>query len=129
MVTETLRERVRRHLRQRIDQLLSEHASPERLGWAIGVGVFCGLSPLLGFQFLAALALAWLLRLNKLAVMVGLQISAPPFTPLVIFAELQLGSLLLHGKVLPLSLELVRTTPRSVHTESGGTRSSSSSAA
>ena len=99
------------HLRARIEALKSEHASPARLGWAVFVGVMCGCSSLIGFQFLASLLLAWLLRLNKLAVMIGLQISAPPITPFMIFAELQLGELLLRGKLLKISTEMIRATP------------------
>jgi uncharacterized protein (DUF2062 family) len=63
----------------------------------------------IGFQFLLALGLAWLLRLNKLAVMLGLQISAPPITPLVILAEIQLGELLLRGRLLPLSVARIKS--------------------
>jgi uncharacterized protein (DUF2062 family) len=66
---------------------------------------------LIGFQILMALGLAWLLRLNKLAVMLGLQISAPPITPLVVLAEIQLGELLLRGRLLPLSLARIRAMP------------------
>lgn len=92
----------RRRLRASWESLLAEHATPARLGVAVGVGVFCGCSPFHGFQFLLALLLAWALRVNKLAVMVGLQISAPPVTPLIGLAGLQSGALLLHGRLLPL---------------------------
>ena len=102
-----LRKAVKR-MRGRFEALKAEHSSAARLGVAVGVGVFCGLSPLIGFQFLLALGLAWLLRLNKLAVMLGLQISAPPITPLVVLAEIQLGELLLHRRLLPLSLAHIK---------------------
>jgi uncharacterized protein (DUF2062 family) len=98
-------------LRGQFEALKTEHSSAVRLGVAVGVGVFCGLSPLLGFQFLLALGLAFLLRLNKLAVMLGLQISAPPITPLVVLAEIQLGELLLRGRLLPLSLARIKAMP------------------
>ena len=98
-------------LRARFDALKAEHSSAARLGVAVGVGVFCGLSPLLGFQTLLALGLAWLLRLNKLAVMLGLQISAPPLTPLVVLAEIQLGELIVRGRLLPLSVEGIKAMP------------------
>jgi uncharacterized protein (DUF2062 family) len=95
-------------LRDAWAQLKREHATPARLGVAMGVGVFCGCSPFHGFQVLLTLGLAWLLRLNKLAAMLGLQISAPPLTPLVIYAGLQVGALLLHGRFLPLRLSGIR---------------------
>ena len=111
MSTEPRWTRIKRHIRRRFDDLKNEQASPEKLGMAVALGVFCGLSPLLGLQTLLALGLAWLLRLNKLAVLIGLQISAPPFTPFVVLAEIELGELILHGKALPLTLASVRATP------------------
>jgi uncharacterized protein (DUF2062 family) len=82
------RARFRAHVRARFEELKGADESPERLGVAVGVGVLCGCSPFLGFQTLLAVALAFLLRLNKLAVFIGLQISIAPVTPLVVFASL-----------------------------------------
>jgi len=100
---------LRQRLRTTWEKLKAEQATPERLGFAIGVGVFVGCSPFHGFQWILALALAWLLRLNKIAVMIGLQISAFPATILIIFASVQLGEMMLHHRLLPLSLTEVRT--------------------
>jgi uncharacterized protein (DUF2062 family) len=96
--------RWRTRARAEAKKVLSEHGSAGKLGLAVGVGVFCGCSPFHGFQFLLTLGLAWGLRLNKVAALVGLQISAPPLTPFIIFAGLQAGALLLHGALLPVSL-------------------------
>jgi uncharacterized protein (DUF2062 family) len=95
-------------LRANWETLKAEHTSPARLGVAMGVGVFCGCSPFHGFQVLLSLGLAWVLKLNKLATLLGLQISAPPVTPLIVFAGLQFGALLLHGRFLPLRLSGIR---------------------
>ncbi len=111
MSTEPLPARVRRHVRARFEALKAEQATPERLGVAVAVGVFCGCSPLLGLQTVLALVLAWALRLNKIAVLIGLQISMPPFTPLVILAEIELAEVLLHRKLLPLGLAHIRAMP------------------
>jgi hypothetical protein len=88
--------------------LKNEAVSPEKLGVAIGVGVFWGCSPFHGFQWMLALGSAWLFRLNKIAVLAGLQISFAPLTPLIIFTALQLGELLLHRRFLPVSLTQIR---------------------
>jgi uncharacterized protein (DUF2062 family)/protein-L-isoaspartate O-methyltransferase len=86
----------------------NEQATPRRLGLAVALGVVLGCSPLWGFQMMLCVALAWLFRLNKLAVLLGAQVSTPPFTPLIIIGTAQVGELLLHGRWLPLTLAEVR---------------------
>jgi uncharacterized protein (DUF2062 family)/SAM-dependent methyltransferase len=103
----------RRLLRGLWRQLLAEHAEPERLGVGVAVGVLIGCSPFFGLQTLIALAAASVLKLNKLAVLLGAQISIPPFTPLVIFLGAQSGELLLHGHLLPLTVAQIRHLPAS----------------
>jgi uncharacterized protein (DUF2062 family) len=106
------RARFRARVRARFDEhrrsLQGAAESPGRLGLALGVGVVCGCSPFLGLQTLLAIGVALLFRLNKLAVFIGLQISIPPLTPLVILASVELGEFLLHGRALPLSVAQIR---------------------
>jgi len=84
-------------------RLLGEHTGPLRLGAAVGLGVVVGCSPFFGLHFWIGLGLAAALRLNKLAVFLGSQISVPPLAPLLGFASVQLGALLLDGRWLVLS--------------------------
>lgn len=95
-------------LRTSTRRLIHEHADPARLGVAVGLGVLVGCSPFFGVQTLVGLGLAWILRLNRVAVLLGLQISVPPLTPFVLFADAQLGALSLRGQWLPLSVEAMR---------------------
>ena len=114
MKTERLarwRAQFRARVRARFEELKGADESPRRLGLALGVGVLCGCSPVLGFQTVLAVALAVLFRLNKLAVLIGLQISIPPLTPLVVLASLELGELMLHGRWLLLSPAELRAMP------------------
>ncbi|MBJ6765876.1 DUF2062 domain-containing protein [Myxococcaceae bacterium JPH2] len=109
-----LRERLRavpRQLLARIHALKDEHASPGRLGLAVAVGVLIGASPFLGLQLVLAVALATLFGLNRFAVLLGSQVSVPPLTPLVLFANAQVGAFLLTGRWLPLSLQALREVP------------------
>jgi uncharacterized protein (DUF2062 family) len=101
----------RRRVRDLFDLLKNEHSSPRRLGVAVAVGVLVGCSPFLGFQLVLAVGIATLFGLNRLAVLLGAQISAPPVTPVLLFVNLQLGALLLRGGWRPLSLDAVRGTP------------------
>ncbi|MBL8952724.1 MAG: DUF2062 domain-containing protein [Myxococcaceae bacterium] len=89
-------------------QLKREQLEPRRFGVAVGVGIFFGLSPFLGFQMLAAQVLAVVFRLNKLAVAAAVSISAPPFLPFEVLASVQLGQRLLYGTWAPLTLDEVR---------------------
>jgi uncharacterized protein (DUF2062 family)/trans-aconitate methyltransferase len=91
--------------------LKNEQATPARLGVAVGLGVVLGCSPLYGLQMVLSVVLAQLLRLNKLAVLAGVQISTPPITPLIVIGSIQLGHRILNGAWLDLTMKMVRETP------------------
>lgn len=100
--------RVRRWLRRSWRGLLQERSSPTRIGIAVFWGVIVGCSPFYGFQNLLAVGSATLFRLNRPAVVLAAQVTMPPFTPLIIFASLQIGHLLRSGEWLAISLAEVR---------------------
>jgi uncharacterized protein (DUF2062 family) len=54
----------------------NENASPRQIGWAIGVGVYCGCSPFWGLRWALALGFATLFRLNRLLTYVGSRLSS-----------------------------------------------------
>jgi uncharacterized protein (DUF2062 family) len=94
-------------------RLVHEHSDPTWLGAAVAFGVWMGCTPFYGFQTLIGLGLASLLGLNRLAVLLGLQISIPPFAPFLLFANAQVGALLLRGHWASLSIEALRVVPTS----------------
>jgi len=100
-------------LRRWPSRLLHEHGSPTRLGAAVAFGVWIGCTPFYGLQTVVGLALATALRLNRLAVLLGMQISIPPLAPFLLFANAQVGALVLRGHWLSLSLEAMRAVPTS----------------
>ncbi len=51
--------------------------TPQRIALAFAMGVFMGISPLLGLHYILALFLAWILRLNKLVAVVGVSVNNP----------------------------------------------------
>jgi len=85
--------------------MLSEHASPGRLAAAAFIGILIGLSPFYGFHVIAALVVAWALKLNKLVVWLATNISIPPIAAVFAFVSAQIGSLLMTGQTTPLSWE------------------------
>ena len=94
--------------------LRSEHRSPGRVAAAILVGAMVGCTPLFGFHILVCLALAWLLRLNKVVVYAAANLSIPPLVPFIGFASVQLGERLRNHHFLPANLALFRVEPARV---------------
>lgn len=64
-------------VRDQIRQILSLNEPPARTAWAFALGVFIGMSPLLGIHTLLGVLLAWRLRLNKLVTLAGVYITNP----------------------------------------------------
>jgi uncharacterized protein (DUF2062 family) len=98
-------------LRAGLHLLIVSDVTPGRLGAAVALGVLFGCSPFFGFQFVLALMFAVPLRLNKLAVAIGTQVSTPPLTPFIVFAGANLGELILHHRLLPLTVGAIRALP------------------
>ncbi len=97
-------------VRQGWRALKREQSSPARIGVAVGLGVFLGCSPAYFFQTLLAVVLAQFFKLNKLAVLAGVQISAPPITPLVVIASVKLGDWMLSRPSTHLTMKAVNET-------------------
>jgi uncharacterized protein (DUF2062 family)/2-polyprenyl-3-methyl-5-hydroxy-6-metoxy-1,4-benzoquinol methylase len=90
-------------------KLKREQLSPGRFGAAVGLGIFWGLSPFWGLQTIVAMVFAQVFRLNKLAVIAGVTVSAPPFLPFEVLASIQLGQRIIYGRWSPLTLDSVRS--------------------
>ena len=59
-------------------------------------GVFMGIVPIWGYQLITAIALAYLLRLNKFIVIVAANISIPPMIPPILYASYLTGGWILN---------------------------------
>lgn len=93
-------------LREMIRDFFSEHAhEPVRLAGAVGLGLFLGIAPIWGFQIIACLTFAHLLRLNKAITVVTAHISIPPLVPVILFSGLQIGHRLFQGEWLPFAVQ------------------------
>jgi uncharacterized protein (DUF2062 family) len=98
-------------LRAQVELLARQHTTPGKVAVAVGMGVMLGCSPFLGVQVVLAVVLARLFRLNPIAAVLGVQISIPPLTPVVLFVTAQLGALVLRGHWLPLRLAAFQGVP------------------
>lgn len=87
--------------------LKREHASPARLAVAVGLGVFIGSLPVYPHLLISIVA-AIALRLNKLVAALTTNISNPLFAPFLIFAEIQVGTLIRTGHFASLTFTELR---------------------
>ncbi len=83
-----------------VTRFLKKGLAPSEIAFAIALGNFVGILPLVGLHTLVAIGLAHLLRLNIMIVFLGTQISNPISFPFILFISAQIGSLLLSGSLL-----------------------------
>jgi uncharacterized protein len=98
-------------LRAALRRLLALDDPPERTALAFSVGVFIAFSPFLGLHTIAATALAFIFRFNKVAIYSGTFINNPFLTLVpIILASYAVGAFLMGRPVeLPAGgLELLR---------------------
>jgi uncharacterized protein (DUF2062 family) len=68
-------------VRRWLGQLLHTHDTPRRTAAAYALGVFFGFSPLLGLHTILGLLFAFLLNLNRVAVLLGIYSNLPWILP------------------------------------------------
>jgi uncharacterized protein (DUF2062 family) len=64
-------------LKDLIRGLLYLNDTPERTALAFSIGIFLGFSPFLGFHTLTGLAIAFLFKMNRVAILLGVWSNAP----------------------------------------------------
>jgi glycosyltransferase involved in cell wall biosynthesis len=75
--------------------LFHTHDSMTKTILSVMFGVFMGIIPIWGYQLMTAIALAYLLRLNKFIVIMAANISIPPLIPVIIYLSYIIGGWLL----------------------------------
>lgn len=81
-----------------LKRVLRLTATPRSIGAGFGAGVFASFMPFIGFHFLIAFALAWILRGNMIAGAIGTAVGNPITFPFIWFGTYQLGHFLLFGE-------------------------------
>jgi glycosyltransferase involved in cell wall biosynthesis len=85
-------------------QKLINPAEPDYIkALSVGFGVLMGIVPIWGFQLVVAIALAFILRLNKPLVIVAANISIPPMIPVILFLSHVTGTLWMGEEAVALS--------------------------
>ncbi len=79
--------------------LASGPSTPLRISASVGLGICMGIVPIWGYQMLVAALLAHLLRLNKFIAVLASNISIPIMIPVILYASLLSGRLVLSGEM------------------------------
>lgn len=88
------------------DHILDGGESNLHKSCSIGLGVFMGIVPIWGYQIISAIAIAHVLKLNKILVVLASNISLPPFLPLILFLSYKTGGWLLGSTAVEISNEI-----------------------
>ena len=88
-------------VRRLLEQLLHTHDTPRRTAAAFALGVFFGFSPFLGLHTALGLAFAFLLNLNRIAVVLGVYSNLPWILPAYYTLATVAGSAVLRIDVPP----------------------------
>lgn len=74
---------------------LKAHSTPHKAAFSLAIGVALALFPIHGIQILTLVAISPFLKLNRPLAFLGLCVSSPPVLPLIIWAAIEVGSLVL----------------------------------
>jgi uncharacterized protein (DUF2062 family) len=87
--------------RRWLDQLLHTHDTPQRTAAAYALGIFFGFSPFLGLHTILGLAFAFALRLNRVAVLLGIYSNLPWILPAYYTLATIAGATILRVQIPP----------------------------
>lgn len=79
-------------LRKTYERFIKIRGEPRDIALGLALGIFIGMSPILGIQIWSAIFLAALFKWNKIAAALGTLISNPVSTPLIYTATYYVGS-------------------------------------
>lgn len=84
-----------RQLKLNLLLLVRLRKSPDEIAKGLALGVLVGMTPTFGFQMIIAVFLAFLLRENRIAALVGVWVTNPLTAPIIYALEYESGRLLL----------------------------------
>ena len=104
------------NIRAFIDKhIIHSNDSNAKMAASIGLGVFCGILPIWGYQLVVAGLAAHFMRLNKVVAMVFSNVSIPPMIPFILYGSMVAGAWVLGiENVFSLGMVSIETVGRSV---------------
>ena len=101
--TETKKKGLRPRLSRAWARLRGGKLTPKRAGLSVGIGIAIGCVPIYGAHWALVLAICLPLRLDAAASYLAANISNPFVAPFLLFAEVEIGSMVLTGHLLPVT--------------------------
>jgi uncharacterized protein (DUF2062 family) len=92
------RRSVRRSLQYFAKRALRLSATPHAIAAGVAAGAFVSFTPFLGFHFILAVVIAWLLGGNLIASAIGTVVGNPLSLPFIWGLDLELGRIMLYGR-------------------------------
>lgn len=87
---------LRRKIRYFYLRLRRLQGDPKKIAWGMALGVFIGVTPTIPFHMISALALAHILRLSRIAAVMGVWICNPLTIPPFYYFSFKIGKWLLY---------------------------------
>lgn len=95
---------LKRKFRKILVRLLRLNNTPREIALGTAIGVFIAILPLYGLHTVLVIIAALLVRpANKIAILVGTNISLPPTVPFITWAGYEIGRFILKGNFPPLA--------------------------
>lgn len=88
-------------------QFANRKKSTLNIALSSGFGIFMSIIPIWGFQLVAAIALAHLMKLNKAIVAIAVSITFPPTIPVVLYISFLIGGWLVENPTSIVSLDTI----------------------
>ena len=84
--------------------LLKLHSTPHDIALGTAIGVFIAILPVYGLHTVMVIVAAIIIRpANKIAILLGTNISLPPTVPFITWAGYEIGRFILKGRFPPLT--------------------------
>jgi len=85
--------------KERVIALLKLNNTPREIALGVGIGAFIGITPLYGLHTVMVVIAALLVkRANKIAILLGTNVSLPPTMPIITWAGYSIGRFILGNK-------------------------------
>lgn len=92
-------------IKRTLFRLLLGNSTPHGIALGVSIGAFIGILPVYGLHTILVIIAAIVVKpANKLAILIGTNISLPPTVPFITWAGYEIGRFILKGRYDPLHL-------------------------